>query len=263
MGTHMKWDAAIQHVLGESAEAMHYKEIADWIMSQGLVKTVGATPASTVASYLSNSVRELGADSPYVRTERGVYALREALEGESADRGSVPGGWKGTPIEEDAQLGLITSFGMYWQRDLVDWTRTKPKVLGKQAPGATAVNFSEQAGVYLLYDGREVIYVGMADTKRLGARLREHLTDRLAARWDRFSWFGLRPVQDDGQLGDVPTVFSSKSTLPALEALLIEALEPRQNRRRGDGFIAAEYIQHTDENVQKKRAKKALEDVLG
>jgi len=43
-----------------------------------------------------------------------------------------------------------------------------------------------------------------------------------------------------------------------MEALLIEGLEPPQNRRRGDGFNATEFIQATDPEVERRRAKQLL-----
>ena len=45
-------------------------------------------------------------------------------------------------------------------------------------------------------------------------------------------------------------------------AILIEALEPRQNRKRGDDLSAVEYIQREDPEIQKKRVKESLELAL-
>jgi hypothetical protein len=84
----------------------------------------------------------------------------------------------------------------------------------------------------------------------------------LAARWDRFSWFGLLPVSESGQLGELPAVFEAAKMIPALEAILIEALEPRQNRKRGDDLSAVEYIQREDPEIQKKRVKASLEAAI-
>jgi hypothetical protein len=120
---------------------------------------------------------------------------------------------------------------MFWRREAVEWTAT-PKILGKQEVGAIAVNFYEQLGIYLLYDGREVIYVGRTTDRPLGRRLFEHTRDRLATRWDRFSWFGLVPVSADGKLQKLPGSYEAAKLIPALEAVLVEALEPRQNRKR-------------------------------
>ena len=38
--------------------------------------------------------------------------------------------------------------------------------------------------------------------------------------------------------------------IPALDAILIEALEPRQNRKRGDDLSAVEFIQREDPESQ-------------
>jgi len=43
-----------------------------------------------------------------------------------------------------------------------------------QSIGATPVDFNKQLGLYLLYDGREVIYIGRATERPLGRRLFEH-----------------------------------------------------------------------------------------
>lgn len=127
---------------------------------------------------------------------------------------------------------------------------------------AEAVDFNKQLGIYLLYDGREVIYVGCATERPLGKRLYEHTLDRLSTRWDRFSWFGLLPVSDNGGLAAMPGQYESEQLIPALEAILIEALEPRQNRRRGDDLAAVEYLQQEDPEIKRQKIKDTLESVL-
>jgi hypothetical protein len=47
-----------------------------------------------------------------------------------------------------------------------------------------------------------------------------------------------------------------------MEALLIEALEPPQNRKRGDGFSAVEFIQVPDPDLEDKRAKQVIDELL-
>ncbi|MFO1355229.1 MAG: GIY-YIG nuclease family protein [Gammaproteobacteria bacterium] len=150
---------------------------------------------------------------------------------------------------------------MFWRRDAVQWAATT-KLLGVQQLGATPVNFNTQLGIYLLYDGREVIYIGRTTDRPLGRRLYEHTLDRLAARWDRFSWFGLLPVSDSGHLQALPKVYESAVIIPALEAILIEALEPRQNRKRGDDLSAVEFMQLEDPEIKKKRVRASLEAAL-
>jgi hypothetical protein len=143
---------------------------------------------------------------------------------------------------------------MFWQRSSVSWSGS-PKLFGRQGAGATDVNFADQVGVYLLHDRERVIYIGRA-TDTLYARLKTHTSDRVGGRWDRFSWFGLRGVEDDGRLSDSKVPWSRDVVIETMEALLIESLEPPLNRRRGDNFSGIEYVQKIDPQIElaKKRA---------
>jgi len=103
--------------------------------------------------------------------------------------------------------------------------------------------------------------VGRATDQRLGKRLYQHTLDRLNGRWDRFSWFGLLKVTDDAKLVEKDSASLSADTLIAtMEALLIEGLEPSQNRKRGDDFRAVEYLQVRDPELQKKEQAALLEE---
>lgn len=259
MPTEMTWRKAIDKVLGESSKPLHYNEITERIISDGLRKKLGATPAATVNAQISASIKHDGDKSPYVRVSKGTFALKF---------GAIPGATiqpKLTPdiseSEEEEQYEIISSFGMFWRKDAVEWTAS-PKLLGMQQIGATPVDFCKQLGIYLLYDGREVIYVGRTTDRPLGRRLYEHTIDRMSARWDRFSWFGLLPVSDTGVLGALPEQYEAAKMIPALEAILIEALEPRQNRKRGDDLAAVEYIQKVDPEIEKKKVKATLDAAL-
>ena len=259
MPNDLPWRKAIERVLREAGTAMHYKDIAAQVVADGLRKSVGATPASTVAVCLSNSINKDGGESPFQKVGRGEYVLRKSAR---AARG--PKAAPETPEHDEAseeQYAIISSFGMFWRRDLVDWS-AKANILGMQQIGAEAVIFREQLGIYLLYDGREIIYVGRATDRPIGRRLYEHTQDRLSTRWDRFSWFGVLPVSDKGMLGPLPEIYDSRRILPALEAILIEALEPRQNRKRGDDLSAVEYLQKEDPKVEQKKKKAILEAAL-
>jgi hypothetical protein len=256
----LTWQKAIAKVLGESPTPLHYKEITDRIIAQSLRKSLGATPAATVNAQLAQSIKHQGPDSPYVRVGKGTFAVRGRVAGVAV----VPP--KLTPDvaeseEDEEQYEIVTSFGMFWRRNAVEWVAT-PKLLGMQEIGATPVDFNKQLGIYLLYDGREVIYVGRSTDRPIGRRLFEHTIDRMSTRWDRFSWFGLLPVSEAGVLGSLPVDYQAATIIPALEAILIEALEPRQNRKRGDDLVAVEYIQRVDPEIEKKRMKATLDAAL-
>lgn len=77
-----------------------------------------------------------------------------------------------------------------------------------------------RSGVYALYKGEELYYVGLA--KNLRSRLHGHLKDRHAEAWDRFSVYLTR--------GD--------EHLKELESLVLRIAAPKGNRVTGK-FIGA------------------------
>jgi hypothetical protein len=247
------WRDAIFKVLQSSSEPMHYTEIAEAIAEQQLRTEFGATPSASVAATLSISFQEEGDESPFVRVSRGYYALRQ--QGESTQIEPT------VLLEEEDEAGLVNAFGMYWARINVLWT-SKSRILGQQQPGSTPVDFCEQRGVYLLHDGRAVVYVGRTTDQALGVRLRQHTLDRLNGRWDRFSWFGVYPVIESGSLdASIVGPYNLDMLVLTMEALLIEALEPPQNRKRGDDFKAVEFLQVEDPEIQKTHIMQLMDEL--
>ncbi len=253
------WHEAIRTVLSSSTTPLHYREIADRILEGGLRKKIGATPAATVNAQIARSIKRDGENSPYRRVDKGTFVL--------GDSPSPPVPIGGKDDEEDE---VVISFGAFWERDKVDW-KTK-RLLGVfQTEGASKrdpdrVDFSGQHGVYLLHDIREVIYVGRTTTGDLGTRLWQHTRDRLQGRWSRFTWFGFRSVTATGKLKDriqsLPNAYGMEDLIATLEAVLIEALEPRQNKRRGDGVKAVEYRQVEDPAIEKRARKELLDRMM-
>ena len=268
----MSWKDAAKKVLEEAGEPLHYTDITERILDQGLKINFGATPAATVNATINAAIKTEGSAGVFERTEPGEYGLRT---------------W-GKPSlkpDDDADSGSLEAFGMYWQRNDVYWASkprllgrthpkadrvdlagqqgvvvlpaalprhdvywaSKPRLLGRTHPKADRVDLAGQQGVYLLYDENGVVvYVGQATKQSIGQRLAQHTKDRLRGRWQRFSWFGIRPVDEDGRLGLVAAGTITPARLTStLEALLIEALEPRQNRA-GSSYSGIEYLQVTD-----------------
>lgn len=260
MSAELTWREAIAKVLGSSATPLHYKEITERIIAEGLRKNLGATPAATVNAHIAASIKHDGDSSPYLRISKGLFQARNKTAETFVEAPKL------TPEvseseETEEQYEIVTSFGMFWRKEAIEWSPT-PKLFGMQNLGATPVDFCKQLGIYLLYDGREIIYVGRTTDRPLGRRLYEHTLDRLSARWDRFSWFGLLPVDERGHLGSLPQGYGASKLIPAVEAVLIEALEPRQNRKRGDDLAAVEYLQKVDPDIEKKRVKAFLDSTL-
>lgn len=254
------WKEAIKRVLREADAALHYTEISDQILARGYYKTDGATPAATVNAQLSASVKHEGETSPFIRVGKGTFSLRSA----TVRAVEIVSERRVDQLSDDAETqssdSIIHSFGMYWRRDLVVW-RNSPKMYGKQQAQAMPVDFGDQKGIYVLYDQHTVVYVGRAIDRPLGKRLHEHTVDRLSSRWNRFSWFGLLDVTQAGNLRETPFNASLAALVATLESLLIEALEPPQNRKRGDDFSAVEYIQDTDPELKERELQNTLRSI--
>ena len=251
---------------------MHYTEISEQILLGGHYKTEGATPDATVNAQITSSIKHDGDKSPFVKVSSGVFTLRIAQNNMNASI-EQPSQTKVSKVklqktksDSDTLVNAVESLelepvirclGMYWQRDLVVW-RSDPRVYGKQQASSKPVDFTKQRGIYILYDHHTVVYVGRSVDRPLGKRLYEHTIDRLGSRWNRFSWFGLLDVTDKGELIEPPLQVTLSSLIATLEALLIEVLEPPQNRKRGDDFTVIEYIQDIDPELKERELQNTL-----
>ena len=256
----LPWAEAIAKVLSSANVAMHYSDIADQISVLKYRTSLGATPAATVASVISTDIKQNGDESTYLRVSRGLYLLRHPPVLPQVQVPQVPA--QPEPlvgIEEDEETTAIQALGMFWRRDWVSWTNN-PSLLGVQQRNSTPVNFCSQRGVYLLHDGRDTVYVGRTTDQPLGRRLYQHTTDRLNGRWDRFSWFGVLSVSEAGALTEQDVQLSAEQVIIELEAVLIEAMEPPQNRRRGDGLRAIEFIQAEDPALRHKQVLAVMKE---
>ncbi|HEX7860208.1 MAG TPA: GIY-YIG nuclease family protein [Verrucomicrobiae bacterium] len=134
---------------------------------------------------------------------------------------------------------LIRAYGQFWNPDIVDWGKQGPgnkgTMLGSGKWGSNTVNIDswEQHGIYILHDDFKCVYVGQTCGQFLGKRLRDHLTDRFAGRWDMFSWYGIDSVKKSGKLRragarQVPP----DELIRTIEALGILIADPPLNRKR-------------------------------
>jgi hypothetical protein len=259
----LKWKEAIEKVLNEERKQLHYTEIAELIAERGYRKSLGATPQDTVSATLTTDINTKKEKSIFAKTDKGFYILRKFLN--QTDENSVNDNELeiiGDKIVIRDNHKIINAFGIYWNRNLVHW-KSLPDLLGIQQIGATEVNFKEQKGIYLLHDGRETIYIGQAIEQPLGKRLKDHTSDRLAGRWDRFSWFGFYPVTEDAKLNLSVKFkeFTIQNLGDILEAILIESIEPRQNRKQGNSFGGLEYLHQEAPEIKKKLKQQIIQEL--
>ena len=236
---------------------MHYRDITDYVIWNNLVDTKGQTPANTVSNTLTtnNDIFEPLGEGEYKLTEKGEkYNINSTKQKASKEEPTnLPIKESQDQLSENDKQILIPAYGMYWMREGINWDK-HPKLLGVQSTGVPPIDLSDMRGVYMLYDGREVIYVGQAVDRPILKRLIEHTKNRLANRWNRFSWFGIDSIDSSAEV--IKTENSIKtdiySLVNAFEGILIEGLEPRQNRKQGDNF-GFEYYQEIDLEVRKNR----------
>lgn len=152
---------------------------------------------------------------------------------------------------------LVKNYGLFWRREWVFWgsgpNAGHLKGVLRSARTDDPVDFREQQGVYVLYDANfRLVYVGQSggnDQQRLFRRLRNHRKDQLADRWSRFSWFGVRRVNNNGELRAEAAAAhpSLGEVLNHIEAILISAAEPPHNRQGGRfGHNVHQYLQYRD-----------------
>jgi hypothetical protein len=90
----------------------------------------------------------------------------------------------------------------------------------------------DQRGIYILYGDYGPHYVGLTVRRGIGVRLKEHRSDRLRNRWDRFSWYGFRNVGETrdhlglSTLSDMGLMkrVEQRQMIREMEALLINAM---------------------------------------
>jgi hypothetical protein len=259
----LKWKEAIEKVLEEEKKALHYTDIAELISERGYIKSLGATPQNTVSSNLTTDINTYKEKSIFAKVDKGIYILRKFLDYHSQLLTEEETGGKISEKRIRTENNkVINAFGIYWYRDRVHW-KTIPDLLGIQQSGASEVNFKDQIGIYLLHDNREIIYVGQAIDQPLGQRLKYHTSDRLSGRWDRFSWFGFYPVNEKGGLDNNKKFenISVQNLGDTLEAILIESIEPRQNRKQGNLFPGLEYLQQEAPELKKKMKEQLIKEL--
>lgn len=130
---------------------------------------------------------------------------------------------------------LIYAYGHFWNPDIVNWSGKDLAGIVRHKKKDLEINFWEARGIYVLYSEFRPIYVGKAYKLPIGKRLADHLSDRLAGRWDMFSWYSMSKVNTTYKNIAAPpkkriTLFETING--TLEALAILIADPPLNRRR-------------------------------
>ena len=257
MATEMTWEQAVVQVLEDAVEPMYYGYIAEEILRLGLKTTVGKTPNYTVAGVISRMISR-GAGN-IVKIRPGFFRIEQQPTA--------------SPTEEDDELDAtdaaqnlaVVAYGLDWARDKVDWKSYA--LLGYDATydaidpdPSQVINFADQQGVYLLHSWQSVVYVGKTTAREGGLfqRLRTHHQRQVwSGKWERFSWFGIRRVSEEGDMIDGPDVASKEVVSALMESVLIETLRPSFNQQQGN-YMGALYRQAIDPSIALAQARATL-----
>ncbi|MDE2786138.1 MAG: HTH domain-containing protein [Chloroflexota bacterium] len=254
----MGWQEAIFTVLEGAGIPLKYDEITRIIGERGLRSLTGATPANTVSAYLNSMVKpeHQWYDARVSKVGRGIFALA----GSETELDTPPVedlDDEEEPNDDPEHIVRVAAFGLFWDKGEVNWSRRR--LLGLPPGSQNPVNFADQMGIYILHNGLSTAYVGRT-TDSLYGRLKNHSSDHKSVRWDRFSWFGFREISEDGTLLPMPRELDGAHLINILESVLIEALAPPVNGRRGD-FMGAQCAQIADDTIREQRAANFRQEV--
>ncbi|MCC8986193.1 MAG: winged helix-turn-helix domain-containing protein, partial [Candidatus Contendobacter sp.] len=119
----LTWRKAIDTVLSSSSIPLHYSEITERIISERLRTNLGATPPATVNALISSSIKHDKDLSPYLRVSRGTFTLRSRAPDTTIVLPKLTPDISESDELED-QYEIITSFGMFWRKEAIEWIAT-------------------------------------------------------------------------------------------------------------------------------------------
>ncbi len=127
---------------------------------------------------------------------------------------------------------IIHDYGRFWNPLVVDWRSKTLKGYVRRKKNEGARDFWKANGVYVLHKDFELVYVGRTTNQPIGDRLKYHLIDNLAGRWNSFSWFSVSTPTSDGVRATtgIKHNVSPAEAATTLEALAIMIARPQLNR---------------------------------
>lgn len=171
-------------ILKKAKKPLHSEEITEIALKNGLIKTTGKTPEATMNAQLLRDITSKKENSRFVKAGPSVFALNgnvRPTKGHSAKPKAKS--TKGALIK-----GMSKRFpaGILQNQLFKEWLKDV---------------MHRKAGIYALYQGKKLYYVGL--TKNLLGRMRTHLKDKHAGKWDSFTTFKIQKVQ---YLKDIETL---------------------------------------------------------
>ena len=239
----------IEQILSNSSSPIDYEQIAVELADKGMIHPFGVMPRRQICSIIENAIIQAADRCPFVKTYPGVYIARAI-----ASPGQLRAAKKALlPEMNFNKTGIITCYGQMWSRDRIIWT-PKPQIFGCQYQESPKIDFAKQIGIYALHseDGTPV-YIDYTLEKMLGECLYGHTEDRLSGRWDRFSFYGLLPINEEGSFGPLPSECKIEDVMASMRSIIVEVSQPRATRRYFDYFSTLLFVQWRNPEVEAKR----------
>ena len=240
----MTWNQAVFKVFEDNkGREITIGDIAQEVLDKGYRTSVGKTPQNTVRAIITRSfLAQHGIQQPQRGRSSYILPTEETSSELDEEIGGLNHGADPPPSIK------IEAYGLHWERNNVDWIGGR-RILGYDSDPRETIDFANQQGVYVLYDWNSVVYVGqtVASDGGLFQRLQyHHQKQDWEAGWERFSWFGVRPVNENGEIIDGPDTASKRVVSELMEAVLIETLRPAFNRQLRGNNMGTLYRQAVD-----------------
>jgi hypothetical protein len=224
-------------VMSMTEEELDYERIAVELSEHGHIGVFGVMPRKLICSVVEDAIAKKGDQCPIVRTEPGVYIARKFAKPEHIQVSRA----------NYSPTGIITCYGQDWLRELRLWDTTLD-LIGCQFRQSPRIDFTNQVGIYALSwkspeRGQHLVYTGVTGDRPLGECLQTHTQDRLASQWNRFSFYGMRPIHEDGTVGALSAQCTMDDVIASLSSILVEVASPIKNRRSFDYFSTLEFMQ--------------------
>lgn len=220
-----KWIDAILKVLENTKTPIHYTKIWEVIRDQHYLECESKKPEISVNTYLQANkdiIVPFGNKGDYILKTHLHNSINKYLE------------------QTVSNQTVIRAYGVNWSR--AKFEQNNYSLIGKESisKNASQFDFSNERGLYVLYDGYNIVYVGQT-VNPLANRLKEHT--KKSYKWDSFTWYGIDDVVDMNHNKNKILTISAKSLLDAFEAIMIAAINPKHNKKKGNHIGGKEYQQ--------------------
>lgn len=224
----LTWIEAILKVLEGTKNPMHYTKIWDVIRDRHYKNSDEHSNPEIIV----NVNIQQNKDKIIPFGDKGCYILKKHMDvyiKNYLEKNTSP------------QQSVIRAYGVMWSKS--KFIQNNYKLHGKLAniKKTSKVDLSEERGIYVLYDGYNIVYIGQS-INPLASRLKSHT--KTGKQWDSFSWYGIDEVQAGGQvLKEKVFSITAKALIDAFEAVMILATQPCHNKTRGNHVRGQEYQQ--------------------